>query len=202
MITAFPLKWPEGYARTPAEQRRRSQFRQTIATARAFLQEEVRRLEGSNLVISSNQPLKQNGELRGDSQRFTSTDYGVAVYFDWKGRSYTMCCDAYRQLWENLYAIARTIAALRQIDRDGVSDFLERAFTGFPALPAAGESTAFDAWSILGIAPTRDVDTIRAAWREKSKVAHPDAPGGSPQAWDELQEALKQATQQAPTIKP
>jgi len=191
MITAFPLSWPEGYARTDRRDRKNSRFAQTLAVCREYLKDEIRKLNADNLIISSNQPLKQNGDLRADSGRLKTDDPGVAVYFDWKGRSYTMCCDRYPQIWENLYAIARTIGALRQIDRDGVSDFLERAFTGFPGLPAPGESTT-DVWQILGIVATKDAAIIKKAFWNKSMTAHPDR-GGSQEEFSALHNAYQQA---------
>jgi DnaJ-domain-containing protein 1 len=198
MISAFPLQWPEGYARTPAAARKWSRWKKTLAAARDYLQDEIRRMEATELVISTNQPLKQNGELRADFARFKEVDTGVAVYFDWKGRSYVMCCDVYRQTWENIYAIARTINALRQIDRDGVSEFLERAFTGFPGLPAPGESTVESCYAVLGISPGASKQDILTAYRYLAMRHHPDNPiTGDAEIFMKYKSAYEEATSKA-----
>ncbi len=196
MISAFPLQWPDGYARTPRAERENSSWKQSLARARDLVQNELRLMRADDVVISSNQPLKQNGEMRADAARFRESDTGVAVYFSWKGRSYVMCCDAYRQIWENVYAIARTINALRQIDRDKVSEFLERAFTGFPGLPAPGESTVISCWEILGMEATKDAEMINSLFRAQARRMHSDL-GGNDADMARLNEARKQALQYA-----
>lgn len=65
----------------------------------------------------------------------------------WLNRStqdlpYVIACDTFAEVRLNMAAIVMTIRAIRQIERCGTSSLLERAFKGFSALPAQGESSA------------------------------------------------------------
>lgn len=150
-------------------------------------------MKGSDVIISTNVPLKNNGDLRADLS-YRIDDHGVAVYFNHNGNQVCLCCDTYIKVHENLYAIGRTIAGLRQIDRDGVSDFLNRTFSGFKGLPEVSSFNQKSTWEILGItALPVDVNIIHKSFKAKSRLLHPDMPTGSVQAFQELNEAYKQA---------
>lgn len=188
MIEAYPLCWPAGYPRST--QQKYSRFKTTLAHARDFVKEEVRRLGATDLIISSNVPTRKDGELHGDWQRFKVKDHGAAVYFTLNGKQVCLCCDTYERIYDNLRAIGRTIEALRQIDRDGVSDFLNRAFAGFTAIPErTGKPSC---WDVLGMEPTKDEAAITKRYKELAKAAHPDA-GGSDEAFTALAKAYKEA---------
>jgi hypothetical protein len=45
-----------------------------------------------------------------------AADPGVAVYFTYKGNEVVLCCDTYERIWENVYAIGKTIENLRAIE--------------------------------------------------------------------------------------
>jgi hypothetical protein len=86
-----------------------------------------------------------------------------------------LACDQYEQIHENIRAIGKTIEALRGIERWGASDMLDRAFTGFEALPAPKVW-----WEVLGLTgPSATRSEIAIAYRRASNEAHPDKPGGS-----------------------
>jgi hypothetical protein len=53
-----------------------------------------------------------------------------------------IACDAYTEMRWNIQSIRITVAALRRIEDCGASGVLDRAFKGFAALPAQGESHA------------------------------------------------------------
>lgn len=176
---AYPLDWPEGYQRTPSYQRKRSQFKGTIASGRDKLKEEVRRLGGTELIISSDIPLNQNGDLRADYARFKMNSPGVAIYFKRKGKQVALCCDQYDNVWENLIALAKGIEAIRGMDRWGISDFLDKTFSGFAALPPADYKAPW--WESFGYSekPGKDkAEIVRSKYRELVKIHHPDT-GGS-----------------------
>jgi hypothetical protein len=101
-----------------------------------------------------------------------------------------MCfaCDRWDRAQDDIYAIAMTIEALRGIERWGSGSMVEQAFTGFVALPPP-RSVSTDPWELLGIRPGATEAEIDAAYREKAKKAHPDAPGGSVEAMQALNEA-------------
>ena len=77
-------------------------------------------------------------------------------------------------------------ASLRQIERTGASELLERAFAGFAALP---EGERVRRWyEVLGVDQHAPPDVIRAAYRELTLLHHPDR-GGDPQRMAELNRA-------------
>lgn len=202
--TAYPLSWP---ARVPrAKQRKRANFSRraqsshgswttsrelTLSDALGRLLPELSRLGAKNVVVSTNVELRRDGLPY--SGRRAPDDPGVAVYFDLKGAPHCMPCDKWNRVPDNVAAIAGHVEALRKIDRYGVQT-IEEAFTGFRALPAAGEGAGSTWWSVLGLdAPTSDADLIRKAFRSAVRRTHPDVDGGSAEAFHEVQEAFKQA---------
>jgi hypothetical protein len=191
MIEAYPLSWPVGYRRS--DQRIRSPFNQSMEKAQKFLRKEVDRLGAGKLVVSSNIPIRKDGMFYADWMSKKIDDPGVAIYFQYKGKAVSMCCDQYLTVWENVYALGKAIEALRGLERWGVSDFLERAFTGFTALPASVTSQP-TIWEILGLPGKPDgMEDIVRAYRNKAREVHPDKPGGSKEKFQALQEAYEEA---------
>ena len=132
---------------------------------------------GKNLIISSNLKVKINGVPY--SAQKDGGDPGVSVYFDFKDRKVCMACDTYRAVWENTYAIAQTIRAMRACDRWGVSGILDRLFTGFIAIT----DDAGRPWhSVLKCSPEASHDEIKRAYRERMKEIHPDVEGSHEEA--------------------
>jgi hypothetical protein len=189
---AYPLHWPSGYAKTPAGKRKYSQFKNTLGSARDFLKDEVRRIGGKNLIISTNIPTKQNGDLYADYARYKLDDPGVAIYFKYNEKDVALCCDQYEKVWENVQALAKAIEALRGLERWGVSDFLDRAFTGFKALPDTTLQEK-DIWQTLGLNEKPESTIIvHQAYKQQVKKVHPDV-GGSSEAFHRLQQAYQMA---------
>jgi hypothetical protein len=143
MIDAYPLCWPNGWPR--AADRERGTFIGTPDMVRKELIAEVDRMIGArpgyayreSRIISTNVPLRRDGEPMAG--RNEPLDPGVAVYFQRKGKQVCFACDKYDRVWKNMRAIAKTIEAMRGIERWGSSDMLDRAFTGFAALPEPGK---------------------------------------------------------------
>ncbi|MBL8237297.1 MAG: hypothetical protein JNM66_07760 [Bryobacterales bacterium] len=77
--------------------------------------DEIRKLGGKQIVISSNLELRLDGLPRA-AQR-TPADQGVAVYFTLNGRSQCFPCDRWSTIEHNLWAIAKSIEALRGLER-------------------------------------------------------------------------------------
>jgi hypothetical protein len=192
MIEAYPLCWPSEYPRS-AEQKK-SRFTTTLGKARDYVKDEIRRLGATDPVISTNIPIKADGDLRADWSRYRLDDTGVAVYFMRNGNQVCLCCDTYSRVHDNLHAVGRAIEGLRQIDRDGVSDFLNRTFTGFKQLPASSGINQRSIWEILGLShKPADVSVVHNAYKTKAKALHPDSGIASTEPFLELQEAYKQA---------
>lgn len=198
MIDAYPLQWPHGWPRTPAGSRERGSFEATADKVRKELLKEIDQivlgtrarthtLNQGQVVISTNCPLRRDGYPRADVR---PEDPGVAVYFTRKGKQMCFACDKFDAVWKNLRAIQRTIEALRGIERWGSSQMLDRAFTGFAALPP---KSGKDCWEMLEIpqmyVPMATEEDVLTAYRLKAKEAHPDVDGGSEEAFVELSQA-------------
>lgn len=195
MYEAFPLDWPIGFKRTDKSKRKFSPFRQTPGAAQDFLHAEVRRIGGKKLIVSTNIPVRKDGFMYADYINKKQEDPGVAIYFEMDGEPISMCCDQYIKIQDNIYALGKSVEALRGIDRWGCSEFMKRAFTGFKALPESG-SAAGTCWEILDLQPTRDEDLIKQMYRIKALKHHPDR-GGDSSKFDSLTKAYEQALQYA-----
>lgn len=163
-----------------------------MGQARDFLTSEINRMKGKNLVISTDVPLKNNGDLYASWPSKRGMDPGVAVYFDYKDKKIVMCCDRYESIWENIYALGKGIEAIRGMERWGVSEFIERAFTGFTALPDMALDE-FACYEVLGIEPTKNPILIERAYKTRAKTRHPDTLSGSTEQFQELTKAYEQA---------
>lgn len=186
---AYPLYWPEGWPRTENYKVKRAQFKdRSVFIARKELEYEVRRFGGRDLIISSNLELKLDGTPRSGQKQ--PSDKGVAVYFVRKGEPMALACDIYSTVEDNLWALVRTLDALRQIERDGSPALINRAFKGFAALP---DPSARKWWETLGVASTASDVEIKAAYIKLAKQYHPDA-GGDSVMFDQVQKAYDLAT--------
>jgi hypothetical protein len=194
---AYPLQWPVGYKRTKS--RTYSRFNQSADKAQQFLRKELSRLGATSIVVSSNVPIRQDGQMYADAMRRAKqmeNDPGVAVYFNYKGQQVVLCCDTYSKVWENVYAIGKTVENLRAIERYGVSDFLARSFTGFAELPESVVTPYKRPWhEVLEVSPMANTIQIKEAYRKMSFKTHPDQ-GGSSEAFQEVKEAYENALKQ------
>jgi hypothetical protein len=186
-VTAFPLAWPAGWARTRNPQHARYDKDRTLAQARGYLINEVRLLGGQHLIISSNLELRMDGLPRSGQRQ--PADKGVAVYFNYKGKPVAFACDKWTTIEDNVWAINLTISAMRQIERSGASELLERAFRGFDALPAPSDSTWPD---ILGVLVSAPIDDIKTAFKALARQHHPDM-GGDPEKFMKVAAAYEAA---------
>ncbi len=182
---AFPLQWPAGIARSQTSRIADAPFSVTLGDAIKQVMHEIRLMGGTLPVLSSNLELRRDG-LPYASQRQPG-DCGVAVYFQRQKRPMVFACDRWRKVEHNIRAIAKTIEALRGIERWGSAEMMDRAFTGFEALPAPEQW-----WDVLGVPRTSDRAVINEAYRIKARGAHPDT-GGSDTAMARLNAARDQA---------
>lgn len=151
----------------------------------------------SEIVISSNM------QYRADGLPYTRQnvpDTGVAVYFkSSNGEDQCIPCDSWITLEENMRAIAKTIEAMRGIERWGGKSLMNAAFSGFKALPEAivtppADRPHRDWWVVLGVERNADAPTVKQAYRRAQATAHPDA-GGSNQDFQEVQAAYEEYRQ-------
>jgi hypothetical protein len=207
-VTAFPLAWPFGWKRTPPGQRRRAKFGKTmaptverswrqhaditIADATARLLDELGRMGVSrrDVILSTNLKLRGDG-LPLSAQRMPD-DPGAAVYWHGGREHRCLAIDHYDKVEHNIAALAATIEAMRAIERHGGAQILDRAFSGFTALPAPGAARTWREVLEIppGVKPT--LDEIQQAYRSLASKAHPDK-GGSDAAMSELNAARAKA---------
>lgn len=187
----YPLQWPDGWKRTlnPGK----SQFSTGMEKATRGLLEEIRKLGGRLPVISSNAQYRNDGMPYARQARIDDT--GVAVYFQRNGKPMVFACDNYWTVHDNIHAITKTIEALRAIERHGSSSMMERAFTGFTALPApivAGMKRSWREVLEFGNGPANEPE-ITLNYRILAKALHPDRHGGDSTKMAELNVARDEA---------
>lgn len=201
--TAFPLSWPDGWPRTIGHMRGDAPFKRSTSYAarlhsmdesRRELANELKRLGASNEVLSTNVKLRLDGlPYSGQVQ---PSDPGAAVYFTLKNKATSLACDKWRRVEDNIWAIKCKIYNLRADARYGVGS-IDQAFRGYMALPAPGESGAFDWRKTLGVPINATHEQIRDAYRLLAAKHHPDAGGDVEnfhriaQAWEQYQTITK-----------
>lgn len=206
MINNFPLSWPEGWPR--ASLRKSATFARrgysdsayrplknlevADGVGRVLLELSRLGVDRQDIIISTNVRTRIDGLPR--SGEAEPKDPGAAVYWqDDKRRSRVMAIDRYDRVADNLAAIAATLEALRAIERHGGGQILERAFTGFTALPSPGVARPW--WAVLGIDPQADRAEIELAYKRRRSATHADK-GGSDAEFHEVQQAYELALAQ------
>lgn len=178
-IRAYPLQWPKSWPKTAEAKREPGhQFKHSLASALAGLRDEVRRLGGKNLVLSSNYSLGNEHPKQP----------GVVAYFDYDEKPVAIPCDRWARVEANVRAIALTIEAMRGMERWGAKHMITAMFSGFTALP---ERTGKSCWEILGLEPDplpSETD-VMTAYRKLATTTHPDKEGGSHDAFAALANA-------------
>lgn len=206
---AYPLTWPQGWKRTEPHRRQRAKFHSTsrefgsgggswlkkrdltMAESVDRVRAELQRMGARSLVISTNVRVRLDGLPRSGERQ--PDDPGTAVYWTTsKGEKRCMAVDQYDRVADNLAAIAGTLAALRAVERYGGATILDRAFTGFVALPPPMDTRTW--LQVLGLEPGRTFTRaeLDAAYRSKRSAAHPDK-GGSASEFNAVQTAYDQA---------
>lgn len=192
MANAYPLEWPSGWKRTAPHARKNGQFNKkttqysgsssyqrkqwlTVADGVSRIIGALGTMGATSLVISTNVPLKLNGQPRSGERE--PDDPGAAIYWS-KGKQPQRCMaiDRYTTVADNLAAIAATLDAMRAIERHGGAEILERSFSGFNALPAK----ASQPWrEVLGFGPGMSVsrEYIESQFRSLARRHHPDQGG-------------------------
>lgn len=181
MTTAYPLSWPPGFPRTPADKRERSKFRTSYGDAMRNVTKSLIAFGKDSGKQIVDPILSSNVDLMN---RVKDGDPSVAVWFVWDGIQVCIPVDRYQFAAENLQAIHHVLEARRVELRHGTLALVRATFEGFRALPAPKP------WAdVLGLtAGQADADAINAAYRDKARAAHPDA-GGSTAAMAELNAA-------------
>lgn len=183
----YPLQWPSRLARMKPAERKHSQFggrdRANLSPHHTAVEllDELARLGASSWVITSCLPSRGPGGIPyADASR--GDDPGVAVWFDYHGVERVLACDRWLTPAENLRAIAKSIEAMRGLDRWGVADVLEGVFAGFAAALPAGPHVGRPWREVFGVdglqLEAEDLlAVVKARHRKLIADAHPDAGG-------------------------
>lgn len=192
--TRFPLQWPEGWKRSSAFERKSGTFTKnkrdlTIFDGVQRVLEELERLgvHQDDVIVSTNVRTRLDGLPRSGEPK--PADPGACVYWQKSAKQPMRCMavDRYNDVADNLAAIAATLEAMRAIERHGGAAILDRAFTGFTALPAPAAGRR-DWWTVLGVGQGATDAEISAAHRRLAAEHHPDR-GGDPSRMAEINAA-------------
>lgn len=213
--TRYPLQWPVGWKRIPPGQRIPGMFAVkaaardpggyrglkdiTVSQAVERLGDELRRMgvPDDDVLISTNLRLRLDGLPRSDQGE--PADPGAAVYWQDGSQHRCMAIDRYTRVAQNIAALAATIEAMRAIERHGGAAILDRAFTGFTALPAPIAAGMKRDWQVVLelqdlLLPT--AEDVERAYRTLAARFHPDRPGGSTEKMAELNVARSEALEE------
>jgi len=204
--SAYPLSWPRGRARTPANQRQADApfsvgehyavtltkrepdgrpFEQTLRkhrTKTVSIPVAIDRLEDQLERLGAKAAvLSSNLELRLNGQprggQRDPQDPGAAVWFNLGKKRMVLACDKWARVADNIAALAAHIKSLRSIENYGVGT-LEQAFEGYRSLEdfSKGEMP----WRrVLGFLDD-DMPSVREVeekYRSRMKEVHPDMTG-------------------------
>lgn len=193
-------RWPG----TLTQKRRGSPFRTTWGRTLELLDRELVYLDAHNVVF---QVAMQESDIRLDGRpraRATATHPGGIVAFDSKYGPLKYATDVFSRWEDNVRAIALGLEALRKVDRYGITKRGEQ-YTGWRQIEQhAGTGFASPDDAACWIADVvqhahpdmvYDVDDLVTgghlddAYRIAARSLHPDAPGGSHDAFVRLQQA-------------
>jgi hypothetical protein len=189
VIYQYPLAWPIGVPRTETPEW--SRFDTAEERVKANLERQFELMRATDIIVTSNTELRRDGRPYANQR---PNDRGVAVYFKRKGHEQVIACDKWNSIRDNLQAIAKTIEALRGIDRWGTGEMVDAAFAGFTAIPANASAGHVEIpkrpwYDVLGVSPNAHKEVIEAAGRAMQRKTHPDK-GGTEVAFREVQEAI------------
>ena len=196
-----PLEWPPAVPRTEyrdtatfSYQSTNGHRRLTFQKGRDRLLHELRMLGADVIVVATGMRVYQDGSGVPFADAREPADAGAVVMFGLDGERKSIAIDRYDRVADNLAAIAATIEALRGIERWGGGRIMQAAFSGFKQISATSGGQSW--WEILGCDLQADYDTAKRAYRVRATEVHPDKPGGSDEAFRQLQWAWEQARQQ------
>lgn len=186
-------EWPG--AKRSSWQRTKAPFKAHATKLWDLLDRELWKLNAREVVLSGYwraRDIKRDGTPYADAR---PTEPGIILEFTSKGTRYRFACDRFLVWLDNVDAIARSLEALRMVERYGVMS--GQQYEGFKALPSQTSETmttdgAFETIAFFsGYAKDRimrDGEALVAALRSAKGKTHPDA-GGSYDAFLRVQQA-------------
>jgi len=187
-------KWP-GVHRTS---RKGSAFRVTPTRQLDRLEEELNKLGAKDILIQcylSRDDIRNDGWPRASAK---PPNPGIVISFtDRRGNELSFPCDTYYDWFDNLYAIALSLEALRAVDRYGVTKSAEQ-YQGWRRLGAPAEVDT-RGWAYEHLARVADTSVaalkddpaaVDLAYRAAVRKTHPDH-GGNIEAFRLVTEAIR-----------
>jgi hypothetical protein len=169
---------------TAASSRREAQFRASYDDTLKLLGDEAAKLGAWQGVIQidvNESDIRRDGAL---SVRARPYSPAIRVSFPSRHGPLMYAADRYLHWQDNLRAVALALAALRAVDRYGVTGRGEQ-YRGWLAIDAASDLHAAarllttgltDAWTVAEVMAA-DVATIKRLWRAAATREHPDHGG-------------------------
>lgn len=192
-VEPYPLKWPQWRPRTESLTASRFARYHTIHDAVCEILRQIDLMGGKFVVISTDLRLKLDGFPR--SGQPNPEDVGASVWFRWRGQPQCFACDAWDRIVCNLWAIAKTIEAVRGIERWGSGAMMAQAMTAFLALPPA-ITPPVPWWVVIGAPRHGPLDLVEDVYRTMIRAYHPDRPDGSAEKTAELTRAIREAREE------
>lgn len=201
-VQFYPLMWPSDRPRTPAPKREKgtwnvARYPEAIGT----LERELGRSKIGDYRLSM--------DVRPHSAKEANSDPGAALWFNKRQRDRwvlsVLASDRYTVLAQNIRAIELTLQRIRLISEYGCYTF-DQAIEGaaYKALPPPDQMRAprlpegRSWWEVLGCREDDSPEVVEAVYKAKRAKAHPDRPGGSTAAFQEIEAAWATAQRGAP----
>ena len=93
MRNPFPLQWPDGWRRTPVDERKPSRFFYGFTDSLSSVLDEFRKIGAENVVVTSDLPTRRDGRPYA-SGRAETGDSGIAVWFVLQGQERVWACES------------------------------------------------------------------------------------------------------------
>lgn len=200
--SSYPLAWPAGKSVTRS--RRRSPFgrNHTVTSGIEDIRRNLKLMGARNVVVTSNLPMRNDGQPSGSASIPSDVSRGVAVYWTVDNNPHVLACDVYFRVEENLRAIALSLEAMRGIERWGAVQAAQM-FQGFQSLPAGDAVVAQRPWRDVlaeggafpaGLPAADQLAIAKARYRRMIQQVHPDAGAAADMAaTQELNQAMADA---------
>ena len=179
-VEAYPLHWPPNRPRT--KHRYISRFKTSMSNARDLLKNEIRLSKCSGLIISSNVPLQRNGYPYANQR---VVDPAVAVYFIRDGKQRCIPCDRWNTVYDNIYAVAKSLNALRSITRWVSESELSAVYDGFIQIPNLNDKPWY---VVLELDEGEQFEVVESTYKYLRSLHHPDK-NGEPEKFIQVQKA-------------
>lgn len=186
-VAPYPLCWPTGVPRTPANKRITSTpFRTDFDRAVRNVADSLRKFQADAGVKITDVILSTNVDLLNRHP----TDPGACAWFKMDDQFVAFGVDRFAKVEANIQAIHHIIEARRTELKYGGLAIVRQTFRAFLALPGAAPEKPW--WEILGIPENASAERIEDAYRDLAKRHHPDV-GGSADMMAKINIARQQA---------